>query len=131
MYIDKQMLNRIKNDLKMKKETEKERKSVFNSYLHRKGYEICQNEMRRKIGRCERDIENYDYLEYIISQLEDENFDTLDTKNKKMCVKVKDYGQLSLNNVWHMTHWPYIRRSLYKVSIYNIYIYNNIIIKGV
>lgn len=99
MYIDKQMIERIKKDLEMKKETEKERKSVFYSYINRKGYEICENEMRRRIGRCDRDIENYTYLEYIISELEKENFDTLDTGKKKVCVKIKDYGQLKLNSI--------------------------------
>lgn len=103
MNIDKNMLNRIKKDLENKKQQEKDKKHIFFSYLGRKGYEVAEKEMKRRIGRCDRDIENYEYLEYIINELEKEkglhNLDTLDTQKIKVCVKIKDYKQERLSEV--------------------------------
>ena len=105
MYIDKNMILRIKKDLEMKKQETIDRRHIFYSYLNRKGYETpyCQKDMRRKIARCERDLENYKYLDYIINEIEKENdlhnLDTLTQKKIKVCVKVKDYSQERLKDV--------------------------------
>lgn len=98
-YIEKNFMEKTINYLDKEHRKISEKESVLKSYINRKGYEICKQNLEQRIALCKEGKKYIEYSIYIISSLYHENFDTLDTKRKDVCVKVKDATQLCLKDV--------------------------------
>lgn len=98
-YLDKNFMEKTINHLEIEKKKITEKESVLYSYINRKGYEICQQNLKQRIALCKEKEKYIEYALYIISSLYAENFDTLDTLKKNKCVKVKDASQLCLGDL--------------------------------